>query len=608
MKILDKVNSPDDIKKLSSSELEALAGEIREFLIENVLKTGGHLASNLGVVELTLALYRVFDAGKDDIIWDVGHQSYVHKIITGRKDKFATLRQFDGISGFPKVSESALDCFDTGHSSTSLSAALGFATAKGLNGESGETVAVIGDASFSGGPALEALNHISQTKKKVIIILNDNQMSIGKNRGAFARYLNRVRTKPSYYNIKRETESLLSHIPVFGNGIYKIVKRAKSSIKYMITPGVVFEQLGYKYLGPVDGHNIENLCAAYREAKASKKPCVIHICTVKGKGYPDAESHPSEYHGVSAPSKSAEKPVTFSAQAGKTICDLAQENKSVVCVCPSMVDSCGLSDFAKLYPERLFDTGIAEAHAVTLAAGLSAKGLTPIVCVYSSFLQRAYDGILHDVAICNRHVVFAIDRAGVVGEDGETHQGIFDIAFLSSVPNLKILAPADTEELDKMLRYAVNECDGPVAVRYPRGYEPLLKVGAYTGGEPKAEVIKEGTAITLAGLGNMLHTALETAKILEERGVSAEVVSLRCAKPEDFETVAKSVVKTGFLAVFEDCSYKGGVGETLFSEIPCKHLSFSWGDRFIKAGSKKALMDFYGLTPQKAAEEIGRKL
>lgn len=602
--ILSQINGPEDLKQMDVSSLNKLSGEIRELLIETVMNRGGHLASNLGVVELTCALHKVFDAPRDDIVWDVGHQCYVHKIICGRKERFDTLRTYRGISGFPKPSESEYDSFETGHSSTSLSVALGFACAARLKGEERQTVAVIGDASLTGGLSMEALNNISQSKTKVIIVLNDNQMSIGKNMGAFAKYMNRVRTKPSYYNAKRETHNVLDKIPLVGKGITKLVRRAKLYLKYMLTPGVVFEQLGYKYLGPIDGHDISALCTNLEEAKKLTAPVIVHVCTTKGKGYPEAERAPHLFHGVSSGSGTEE---TFSDRLGKAMCALAEENADVVSVCPSMVESCGLGEFAAKYAHRIFDVGIAEAHAVTFAAGLAQKGLVPVVSVYSSFLQRAYDSIMHDVAIGNRHVVFAVDRAGIVGADGETHQGIYDLSFLSHVPNMSILAPADNEELVRMLRFAVNEARGPVAVRFARGAYPKVSKGDFEFG--KASVLHSGSDVTIAALGDMVHTALSVKKLLEKKNVSCEVISLRSALPIDFETLFTSAEKTGLLVTLEDNIISGGVGEAIAAEIakrgasiPC--LIEAFPDKFIPAGSRQELFELFGLDAASLAEKI----
>ena len=602
--ILSTINSPEDLKELDVNSLNKLSGEIREFLIKNVLKTGGHLASNLGVVELTLSLHKVFSAPHDDIVWDVGHQSYVHKIICGRRDKFNSLRQRGGLSGFPKPSESIYDTFETGHSGTSLSVALGFACSAALDGEKKEVIAVIGDASFSGGLPMEAMNCISQFKKKVIIILNDNQMSIDKNRGAFARYLNRVRTKPSYYNAKRETTQFLDKLPVFGSALKKAVKRTKGYLKYLLTPGVFFEQLGYKYLGPVDGHNIELLLNTFEEAKKLESPVVVHVCTVKGKGYEKAERQPSLFHGVSNGSGGGK---TYSAQFGESMCEMALSNDKLVSICPSMVASCGLANFKKDFGERLFDTGIAEGHAVTFAAGMAQKGYTPVVSVYSSFLQRAYDSILHDVALGGRHVVFAVDRAGIVGEDGETHQGIYDISFLSHIPDMAILAPCDNNMLDKMIKYAVCEHSGPIAVRFPKGKSQGEFEGEFEFG--KAEKIIDGEDVTIAALGSMVSHAAECAKLLGKIGICAEVIDMRSAIPIDYDTLFKSAEKTGVLITIEDNILTGGVGHMVSAKAALLSKNFrivnkAFPDEFIPAGSVDELFDIYGLSAEKLTEEI----
>lgn len=602
--ILSSISSPEDIKRLNFNSLYELSGEIREFLIDSVLKTGGHLASNLGTVELTCALHKVFDAPTDKIIWDVGHQSYTHKILTGRRDAFDTLRTFGGISGFPKPSESIYDCFETGHSGTSLSVAFGFACARDLRGEKNEVIAVIGDAAFSGGMPMEAINCISQSKKKIIIVLNDNQMSIGKNMGALAKYLNEVRTKPSYYNVKREAVNVLDSIPLLGKQLENVIRKTKGYIKYMITPGVVFEQLGYKYLGPVDGHNIEKLCNTFDEARKIQGPVIVHVCTTKGKGYKEAELSPDKYHGVS-PSKCKE--LTFTKQFGETICDAARENDKVLCICPSMISSCGLDDFAKNFPDRIFDTGIAEAHAVTFAAGLAQNGFTPVAAIYSSFLQRAYDSIMHDVALGNRHVVFAVDRAGIVGADGETHQGIYDLSYLTHIPNMTVLAPSDSKTLDAMIRYAVNDHDGPIAVRYPKRAAGEIDAPNFEFGH--AAILRSGDSVTIASLGSMTSHAISAADELKKSNISAEIIDIRSAKPIDFDLIFESADKTGLLITVEDNIKSGGVGEKILAyaaengcEFRIKTLSFP--DEFIPAGTQTQLFVKYGLSASKIAEKI----
>ncbi len=603
--LLSSVQSPSDLKTMDVPTMEKLCACIRAFLIENVPKTGGHFASNLGVVELTVALHRVFSAPEDKIIWDVGHQSYVHKILTGRQDKFPTLRQFGGLSGFPKKAESIYDCFDTGHSSTSISAALGFAAARDLKGEKGEAIAVIGDAAFSGGLSMEALNHIAHCKHKVIVILNDNQMSIGKAIGGFSQYLNKIRTRSAYYTVKRETNELLHRIPVLGKPSAMALKKLSRLLRYCVTPGVVFEKLGCRYLGPVDGHNIRQLCDTLSEAKRLDTSVLVHVMTKKGKGYAPSEEAPSRYHAVSPKKTEGE---TCSARFGKTLVTLADENPSVVAISPSMPDASGLSEFVKKYPHRFFDTGIAEAHAATFSAGLAEGGMTPVLAVYSSFLQRAYDSLVHDVALGKRHVVLAVDRAGIVGSDGETHQGIFDISYLSHIPNMCVLAPADMDSLSEMLGYAIKEHAGPIAVRYPRGALPSFSRPPFTFG--KAAVLREGAHITVAALGRMVHTALAAADILSEKGIRAEVIDLRSVKPLDVETLVSSAKKTGQVLTIEDNVLSGGAGEKIAAALSgiCPITIKAFPDTFVTHGNVDELFALYKMDAKSLAAEAERIL
>ncbi len=600
--LLSSAMSPSALRAMDVPALEKLCAEIRAFLIENVPKTGGHFASNLGVVELTVALHRIFSVPHDKIIWDVGHQSYVHKILTGRGDRFDSLRQFGGLSGFPKRAESEFDSFDTGHSSTSISAALGFAAARDLKKEGGEAIAVIGDASFSGGLAMEALNHIAHCKHKVIVILNDNQMSIGQVVGGFSQYLNKIRTRSAYYTIKRETSDFLNRIPVLGRPTAAAIKRFNRFLRYCVTPGVVFEKLGCRYLGPVDGHNIRQLCDTLSEAGRLTESVLVHVMTKKGKGYAPAEETPSLYHAVS-PQKSTEE--SCSARFGKTIVSLAEKIPNLVAISPSTPDSSGLGEFMKKYPDRFFDTGIAEAHAATFAAGLSAGGMLPVLSVYSSFLQRAYDSLVHDVALSGGHVVLAIDRAGLVGSDGETHQGIFDLSFLTHIPNMTVLAPADLQSLEEMLTYAAETHRGPIAVRYPRGTLAPLSAPPFVFG--KAAILKEGTDITIAALGRMTHTALSAAALLAEKGISAEVIDLRCAKPIDIPCLAASGKKTGRIITIEDNTAPGGVGEKIaatLTGVPVYIKAFP--DTFVPHGTEKELMALYRLDAESLAADAER--
>ena len=470
-KLLDKISSPIDVHKFSNKELTILSNEIREFLIDNVLKTGGHLSSNLGVVELTLSLYKNFNLEKDKIVWDVGHQSYVHKMLSGRKDKFNTLRKYKGISGFPKISESKYDAFGTGHSRTSISAALGIARARDILKEDYNVVAVIGDGALTGGMALEAINDVGFNKSKMIIILNDNQMSISKNVGALSNHLNMLRVAPNYNKIKNEINETLN-TSVVGKSVANSIHKIKDSIKNLVVPSKMFEEMGLKYIGPIDGHDIELMNEVLTRAKQIDGPVLIHVITKKGKGYELAEENPNKYHGVAGISDNRKKTdvkpgVKYSKAFGDFVVAEAEENEKLVCLTAAMPDGTGLNEFAKLYPNRFFDVGIAEEHATTLAAGMASAGLRPIFAVYSTFLQRAFDQIIHDVCIQNIPVIFAVDRAGIVGDDGETHQGIFDLSYLSLIPNMTVLAPKQVEELPVMMKWALKE-NRPIAIRYPR--------------------------------------------------------------------------------------------------------------------------------------------
>lgn len=605
-KLLSQVDSPDVLRTMSVGELEELSREIRAFLIENIPKTGGHFASNLGVVELTIALHRVFSVPKDKLIWDVGHQSYVHKLLTGRREQFPSLRKFGGMSGFPKCSESKYDCAETGHSSTAISTALGFAAARDLQGFSGEAIAVVGDAAFSGGLSMEALNHIAHCKHKVIVILNDNQMSIGQVVGGFSQYLNKIRTRTSYYTIKRETSDFLHRIPILGKPSVKAIQKVKRLLRYCVTPGVVFEKLGCRYLGPVDGHNIRQLCDTLEEARHIPQSVLIHVLTKKGMGYTPAEESPSAYHAVS-PSRA--KTESCSARFGKTVLSLAKTQKNLVTISPSMPDASGLSEFIRAFPNRFFDTGIAEAHAATFAGGLARGGLLPVLCVYSSFLQRAYDSLVHDIALPNLHVVFAVDRAGLVGSDGETHQGIFDLSYLRHMPNMTILAPSDLEQLEDMFTYAVNTHTGPIAIRYPRGTLAALSAPAFTFG--KAALLRTGKHITLAACGRMTHTALETAFILEKKGISAEVIDLRTVKPLDLETLHNSASKTGHILTLEDNTMPGGIGEAISAALQTENFLLeicAFPDTFVQHGTVQELMQLYQMDAESIAVRAERML
>ena len=616
--LLDRINSPADIKKLNTAQLTALADELRHFLIEKVSETGGHLASNLGVVELTLALHKVFDAPKDKIIWDVGHQSYVHKIITGRREHFDTLRQLCGISGFPKGCESEYDCFNTGHSSTSISAALGMAKARDILKEHYSVVAVIGDGAMTGGMSFEALNDAGRSPNNLIIILNDNEMSISKNVGGFSRYLSKIRTQPIYSRAKEDLDTFLNSIPAIGKSAVRVLDRAKGTIKYIVMPGVIFEELGFKYLGPINGHDMNELSKVLSNARNLKGPVLIHVRTQKGKGYSFAEKKPQLFHGVSpfeieTGEVKANNGLTFSDVFGKKMVEMAATETGLAAVTAAMPMGTGLDEFSKKYPERFFDVGIAEQHAVTFAAGLAKAGIKPVVAVYSTFLQRSYDQIIHDVALQNLHVVLAIDRAGLVGEDGETHQGLYDISFLNHIPNMTITAPSDYEEFEKLLKFAVSSYNGPIAIRYPRGNGtkqlvpgPEIKYG-------KGVKIISGNDISIIAAGNMVETALQVSEILRRKGIHAEIINARFIKPLDQRLILESAFKTHTVATFEDHAVTGGFGSSVLALLnkmgyKGKVGVFGFPDIPIEHGSRYELRKKYGLDADSLAKELQKLL
>ena len=617
--ILDYINCPDNLKELNYEQLKELASLIRSFLIEKISRTGGHLASNLGVVELTLALHRVFNTPLDKIVWDVGHQCYVHKIITGRKSMFDSMRKLDGLSGFPKVNESPHDAFNTGHSSTSISAALGIAKARDIKKEKYSVISVIGDGALTGGMAFEALNDTGRSLNNLIVILNDNEMSISKNVGGLSKYLNKIRTEPFYYKVKEDIDIILNKIPAIGKGAVKALDRVKGSIKYMIVPGVLFEELGFKYIGPIDGHNIIELENVLNRAKDIKGPVFIHISTQKGKGYSHAEEKPDIFHGI-APFEIESGEVisnsgpSYSNVFGDQLVEIAKENKKVVAITAAMPNGTGLNAYSKKYPDRFFDVGIAEQHAVTFAAGLAQNHLVPVFAVYSSFLQRAYDQVLHDVAIQNLHVVFAIDRAGIVGEDGETHQGIYDISFLRHIPNMTIMAPCDYNEFKKMLKYAVEDFNGPIAIRYPRGKgaEKLFDTPDINLGQPL--LIREGEDISIVAIGNKVEVALEVADLLEKMGLSADVIYSRFIKPINPDTIINSAIKTKKIVTIEDHTIEGGFGSKILELINEKGIDnvrtklFGYPDQFICHGSKNQLQEMFKLDANSIFNDILKML
>lgn len=607
--MLEKIQKPNDIKKIPADQLPALAEEIREFIIESLSKTGGHLASNLGVVELTIAMHRVFDLPKDKLIWDVGHQSYTHKILTGRKDGFETLRREGGISGFPKRSESDCDVFDTGHSSTSISAGVGYVRARELKKENYSVVSIIGDGALTGGMAYEALNNAASLKSNFIIVLNDNEMSITENVGGMSSYLSGLRTASAYTDFKMDVTKALNRIPGIGPGMVDAMRKTKSSIKQIIIPGMLFEDMGLTYLGPVDGHNIPQLIKTFQEAKRFEGPILVHVLTQKGRGYEPAMSHPARFHGAGPFDVKTGLPVgksnpTYTDVFSTVMRKMGDRRKDVAAVTAAMMTGVGLKRFYNMFPDRCFDVGIAEEHAVTFAAALSLGGITPVVAIYSSFLQRAYDQIMHDVCMQNLHVVFAIDRAGLVGYDGETHHGIFDLSYLGSMPNMTILAPKNLWELSDMIKFAVDY-DGPIAVRYPRGE-------AYTGLKEfrapiclgKSEVIHEGSRVALLAVGSMVKMAEEVQKQLKERmDMDAALVNARFVKPIDEELLRSFADTYELVVTLEENVKDGGFGERVLAFAEEEDLPFgveiiALPDRFIPHGSVSYQMKQVGFTPE----------
>ncbi|WP_026475880.1 1-deoxy-D-xylulose-5-phosphate synthase [Alkaliphilus transvaalensis] len=615
-KYLEQINSPSDLKKLKESEMAALAKEIRRFLVHSVSKTGGHLASNLGVVELTLAMHTEFDSLKDKFIWDVGHQSYVHKILTGRRNDFSSLRQYKGLSGFPKRKESLHDHFDTGHSSTSISAALGMATVRDLKKEKHSIVAVIGDGALTGGMAFEALNHAGQSKTNLIVILNDNEMSISENVGGLSKYLSKIRTAPVYSKVKGDVENLISNIPAIGKTMVKTAEKAKDAIKYFFVPGVLFEELGLTYIGPIDGHDYSALCKALKQCKNISGPVLLHVLTTKGKGYSLAEASPSDFHGVSPFKVDSGKPVSnkkkisYSDIAGNTLIELAEKDQRVVAITAAMPAGTGLTTFGERFPKRLFDVGIAEQHAVTFAAGMAAEGYKPFIPLYSTFLQRGFDQVVHDVCLQNLPVTLLVDRAGLVGNDGETHHGTFDISFLSCIPNLTFLSPKDGRELKQMIKYA-SKSSGPVAIRYPRGNVDNAEVDTneeiVTG---KGEVVyDEGRDLVIFALGHMNGVGLEVCKNLEAKGIKAALINPRFIKPLDDYLILQYADKCKYIYTIEDHVKIGGFGTQVLTLLNDNNIKkdmkiLALPDIFIEHGDVESLHNFYGLTVERITEEI----
>ena len=604
--MLEKINSPEDVKKLDTEEKKQLAEEIRKYILEVVAENGGHLASNLGVVELTLALHSVFDMPKDKVVWDVGHQTYIHKIITGRREKLTNIRKLNGIAGFPKTKESESDCFNTGHSSTSISAALGMARARDIKGENNHVLAVIGDGALTGGMALEALNDAGYSQTKLTVILNDNEMSISKNIGGLNMFLSKLRTKKTYKNSNISVKKAVQKIPLIGKPSVRIIQKIKRSIKQLIIPKMFFEDIGFKYLGPVDGHNIEALEGLLKISKQLDEPVLIHVLTKKGKGYKIAEENPDKFHAtgpfdVETGKSKKNKTKDYSKVFGDKLVELAKKNDKIVAITASMKDGTGLTEFAKEFPDRFFDIGIAEQHAVGLAAGMAKEGTIPVVPIYSSFYQRAYDQVIHDIAIQNLPVVLCVDRAGVVGADGETHQGTLDMAFFRVVPNLTIMAPKNFKEMEDMLEFAVN-LNKPVVIRYPRGGEDSYKIEKEEKMVfGKAEVLKEGKDVTIIGIGKTVARCMKVAEYLEKDGKFAEVINARFLKPFDKEKVKKSIEKTKYVITIEDGTIINGLGTTVKELIVeekmgnVKIQNYAYPDKFIRHGSVEELEKIYNL-------------
>lgn len=613
--MLERIQSPEDIKKLSYMELELLAREIRARIIDVVGRNGGHLASNLGAVEATIALHRVFDSPRDRIIWDVGHQSYTHKMLTGRNEAFETLRKYGGMSGFPKRSESCHDVFETGHSTTSLSAALGMARARDLVGGDWDVIAFIGDGSLTGGMAFEALNDAGNSETNMIIVLNDNEMSIARNVGAISEMLARIRTKRQYTRLKEFVQHTLRKIPKVGCRLVEWMERVKNAVKYLLVKGVFFEELGFAYIGPIDGHDLHSLTVSFRQAKQYDRPVVVHISTKKGRGHCEAERHPERFHSYPEDNNGNGK-LKYARILGGTLAELAEENREIVAVTAAMTEGCGLAEFRQRFPERFFDVGIAEQHAVTMAAGLAAEGLRPVVAVYSSFLQRAYDQILHDVCRQNLNVVFAMSHSGLVGEDGETHQGVFGLSYLSHIPGLTVMTPADGSELARMLRLAMS-LNGPAAILYPKG-APALEL-------PEDESVsefkwgwlarREGARVLLLAAGErMVRLALEAACVAEKQGLQADVVNCRFIKPLDDRMLYDELPRYAVALTLEENVLAGGLGAAILSRLSSEGrlngtrvVSLGIGDGFVHHGTVDEQLAAEGLTPELVARRMNQE-
>lgn len=613
--VLDKIKKANDIKKLSPQEVDILRDEIREFLIDSISVTGGHLASNLGVVELTMALHLSLDLPTDKIVWDVGHQSYTHKILTGRKDGFASLRKFGGMSGFPKTDESDCDCFNTGHSSTSISAGLGLAMARQITGDDYHVVSVIGDGALTGGMAYEALNNASSIESNFIIVLNDNNMSISENVGGVSHYLSGFRTADAYRDLKNNVMNSLNQIPVYGERMVKRIRNTKSSIKQLFIPGMFFEEMGIIYLGPVDGSDIGEMCRIFEEAKRVDGPVLVHVITKKGAGYLPAEKFPARFHGAEPFDIATGLPKNKRTKANYTdvfstvMVKAGERNEKLVAITAAMADGTGLRRYRRCYPKRFFDVGIAEGHAVTFAAGLAKAGLIPVFAVYSSFLQRGFDQIIHDVCIQKLHVIFAIDRAGLVGSDGETHQGIFDISYLSQIPNMTVLAPKNKWELSDMMKFAID-FDGPIAIRYPRGlaYDGLKEYRSPIR-FAKSETIFKGTDVAILALGSMVKTAETVCGILKEHGITATLINARFAKPFDGEIIKSLTAYHHTIVTMEENVKSAGFGEHVAeyledNGIDLKLINISIPDAYVEHGNVDKLKEMLKIDALSVADRI----
>jgi len=633
-RLLDNINSPADLKKLSVDKLPALAQEMRDLIINAVASSGGHLASSLGAIELAIGIHYCFNAPEDIVIWDVGHQAYGHKILTGRKDRFVTLRKTGGLSGFPNKYESEYDVFTTGHGSTSISTALGISTARDLENKNYKVVAVIGDASFGGGMAFEALNHAGHLHKNMLVILNDNEMSISKSVGALSKYLNRIITAPTYNRIRQDIEGLLKRVPRFGFRVIRAARRLEEGLKNLLVPGMLFEELGFRYFGPIDGNDVAMVVSTLKNIIGLNEPILLHVLTKKGKGYSFAEKGPEKFHGVSsfdvdtgektAIAKDIVREEGFTKAFGNKIIEIAREDKKIVAITAAMPEGTGLDKFANLFPDRFFDVGMAEQHAVGFAAGLARKGMKPVVAIYSTFLQRSYDQIFHDVCLQNLNVVFMLDRAGIVGEDGPTHHGVFDISYIRHLPNIVFMAPKYEGELKDMFEWAMSYNKGPVAIRYPRGasYKYCSSESAITAladesrtpiSLGKGELLKQGRDATIVSIGYMSNIALDAAYFLKSQGIDIEIINARFIKPMDAELITQSVLKTGRLFTIEEGVLAGGFGsgvlELIIDKVKKNIIIKNIGlpDKFIEHGDRLVLLDKYGLSSKKIAETIKKE-